>query len=263
LGLAREGRPEGGLGMFENMKGTLRKILPSWLRSLLFHLALRYTGMSHQKVRRMFEYDHALLPNRYLAELEACSSNLESTVRNTGLSMGYPSWNLLYYTLMCSLSPKKREVLAVETGTNQGFSTIVIAQALKDSGVQGVVHTVDIDEEMVARAKENLAKAGLSQYVKFNVQDSLQYLQKLMSEVEYLDFAFLDSSHDYDHVIKEFEVVYSKVVICKGKVYFDNTTSGGVAKALRYIHENYAGNMIEFANCSWSPPGNVIWQPEW
>jgi len=213
-------------------------------------------------MRRMFEYDHTLLPNRYLAELEARSNNLVETVKNTGLSMGYPSWNLLYYMLLCSLSPKKREVIIVETGTNQGFSTIVLAQALKDAGVQGIVHTVDIDERMVERAKENLAKAGLSQYVKFNVQDSLQYLKQLVSEVEYIDFAFLDSSHNYDHVRKEFKIVYHRVVACNGKVYFDNTTSGGVAKAIRYIHENHGGNMIEFANCSWSPPGNVIWQPE-
>jgi hypothetical protein len=45
----------------------------------------------------------------------------------TGLSMGYPAWNLLYYTLLCSLPP---DPVVAEVGTNLGFSTIVLVPGI-------------------------------------------------------------------------------------------------------------------------------------
>lgn len=175
--------------------------------------------------------------------------------------MGYPSWNLLYYALLCSLPPEVREPVIVETGTNQGFSTIVMAQALKDLGARSVVRTVDIDPDVVAIARANVAKAGLSDYVEFHVEDSLKYLKRVVQEVRAIHFAFLDGNHAYDHLRKEFSILHPRVAACRGKVYFDNTTAGGVARALRYIRVAYGGNLIEFENCSWQPPGNAIWQP--
>jgi predicted O-methyltransferase YrrM len=148
----------------------------------------------------------------------------------------------------------------METGTNHGVSTIVLAQALKDAGRCGVVRTVDIDPGVVEIARANVARAGLSEYVEFHVEDSLKYLERLASEVSAIHFAFLDGNHEYDHVRKEFGIIHARVAACRGKVYFDNTTAGGVARALRYIRVAYGGNLIEFENCSWCPPGNAIWQ---
>jgi hypothetical protein len=34
-----------------------------------------------------------------------------------------------------------------------------------------------------------------------------------------------------------------------------------VAEALRRIRAAHGGNLIEFANCSWAPPGNAVWRP--
>ena len=35
--------------------------------------------------------------------------------------------------------------------------------------------------------------------------------------------------------------------------------SGGIGTLS--IRAEYGGSVVEFANCSWSPPGNAIWQP--
>jgi hypothetical protein len=48
---------------------------------------------------------------------------------------------------------------------------------------------------------------------------------------------------------------------CRGKVYFDITSAGGVAEALRRIGAAHGGDLVEFANCSWAPPGNAVCQP--
>lgn len=210
---------------------------------------------------RIYDYDHSLLPNKYLVNIELDNKNPASIAR-TGHTIGYPSWNLLYSILLCSLPTRKREFIIVETGTNYGFSTIIMAQLLKDMNISGVMRTVDINEHTVSLAKKPIKQAGLIDYVEFHVQDSVAYLTSLAHELEYIDFAFLDGSHEYCDVKKEFSIIYPLIVACKGKVFFDNTTSGGVALALQFIKHAYGGHFIEFQRCSSAPPGNVIWQPD-
>jgi predicted O-methyltransferase YrrM len=210
---------------------------------------------------RLFDYRKEMLPNSFLQQREAASHDLDSAIAHTGLSIGYPAWNLLYYSLLCSLPRDGRQVVVVETGTNHGFSTIVLAQALKDLGLKSRVRTVDIDGAVSAIARENVARAGLQDWVEFHVENSLRYLSQLVREVDSVQFAFLDGDHRYEHVCKEFSVLYPSVVAARGKVYFDNTKSGGVALALRFIRKAYGGNLIEFPSCSWRPPGEAIWQP--
>jgi predicted O-methyltransferase YrrM len=209
---------------------------------------------------RSFAYDRRLLVNAYLSERESGVQSLPGAMDSTGLSMGYPAWNLLYYSLLCSL-PRSNPVV-VETGTNQGFSTIVLAQALIDAGADGVVRTVDIDPEVVALARRHAEQAKVADRIRFEVADSRDFLERLSIEVDHVDFAFLDGDHREEAVVAEFEQLHSLVAACRGKVYFDNTASGGVAKALRHIHATYGGNLVEFPNCSWAPTGNAIWQPK-
>jgi predicted O-methyltransferase YrrM len=209
--------------------------------------------------RRRFDYDRRLLVNPYLAEREEGAADLRSAVGRTGLSLGYPAWNLLYYTLLCSLPPS--DPVVVETGTNHGFSTIVLAQALVDGGADGVVRTVDLDPEVVELARGHARRAGVADRIRFHVGDSREFLGRLAAEVDHVDFAFLDGDHRAEAVVAEFERLHPLVAACGGKVFFDNTSRGGVAKALRRIHATWGGSLVEFLNCSWAPPGTAIWQP--
>jgi predicted O-methyltransferase YrrM len=245
--------------------------------------------------RRLFNYDPRLLPNLHMAELEPkvdeawlrglaelerldavepASEDERERVREAGrtirrelfgvtsLSMGYPSWNLLYYSVLCSLRPELDELVVIETGTNRGLSTISMAQALKDLDVEAVVDTVDVDESFVEIARENVEAAGLSDYVRFHIGDGAEFLAGLSERSDHVDFVFLDDLHAYGHVVKEISIVVPKLVARRGKIYFDNTSSGGVASALRFLRREYGGNLIEFNNCSGFPPGNAIWQPD-
>ena len=209
--------------------------------------------------RRTFGYDRRLLVPPYLAQAEAGSHDLASAVALSGLSIGYPAWNLLYYTLLCSLTCAGPVV--VETGTNHGFSTLVMAQALVDAGLGGAVRTVDVDPGVVEVARRHAERAGLAGRIRFAVGDSLAFLERLAGDVDRVDFAFLDADHDAGRVAAEFARIQPLVAACAGKVYFDNTSSGGVAEALRRIRARYGGSLVEFANCSWAPPGNAVWQP--
>ena len=207
------------------------------------------------EIKRIFDYDRNLLPSKYLAEQDAQARDIDSAVRSTGISPGYPSWNLLYYSLLCSLKPNFQ---VVEIGTHRGFSTILMAQAIKDHSTGGKIRTVDIDESLVRIARENVKKAGMEEVVEFNVMNSVEFLKRL--EADHIDFAFIDGDHTASQDMAEFELLRSKVAACGGKVFFDNAAAGGVAEAIVSIRQKYKGNFVEFENCSWGPHGNVIWQ---
>jgi predicted O-methyltransferase YrrM len=227
-----------------------RRLVPSSLKPVIRRLI--YGPGNLTGVRRRRDYDRRLLVNPRLVEAEEQD--------DIQFSVGYPAWNLLYYALLCSL-PVNRSAVVLETGTNIGLSTIVLAQAVKDGGQGGTVHTVEIDPERASTAKENVAAAGLSEFVHFHVGDSTDELRRICLDNPRIDFAFLDARHDFSSVISEFRTVVPRVKAARGMVCFDNTLYGGVAVALRYIRIRYSGNMVEFPNCSWSPPGSAIWQP--
>jgi predicted O-methyltransferase YrrM len=218
-------------------------------------LAARLNGVRGS--RRQFDYDPTLLVNDVLREVEDGVHDIHQAMGTSGLSMGYPSWNLLYYTALCSLS--RPSPVVVEVGTNRGYSTSVLAQALADGGRGGVVHTIDIDPEGQEVARTTVERAGHRDRVRFHTGDSVEQLGKLAAEVASVDFVLLDGAHEYEKVVDEFAVVHP-LTTERTIVYFDNTGSEGVADALVDIRANYAGNLIEFPNCSWWPPGNALWQ---
>ena len=222
---------------------------------------------------RRFDYDRRLLPNSHLRELEPEGADLATAGESTGLTVGYPAWNLLYYTLFCSPRPDPRvfgpepapvadDLVVIETGTNWGISTIVMAQALKDLGTAAKVRTVEMNEALVERARRNVSDAGLTDHVEFHVDDSLAFLSRLAAEVDAFDFVFIDDDHSAEHVIAELAIVCPKIKPGSGKIYFDNTSGRGVGAALEHLKQNYGGNLIHFPNCSFAPPGNAIWQPD-
>jgi len=136
-----------------------------------------------------------------------------------------------------------------------------MAQALKDVHLDAVVHTVDREQGFADIAKQHVALAGLSDYVRFNVEDSLTFLSRIVEEKRHIDFIFIDDNHSFEHVVEEFSIIHPALLLRRGKAYFDNTSEGGVAEALESICANYGGNLVRFENCSWRPPGNAIWQP--
>mgnify|MGYP000908336895 FL=1 len=89
---------------------------------------------------RMFGYNLGLLPNLRLAALEDGVTTIEQARQKSGATIGYPGWGLIYHLLLAHLDRKRIEVI-IETGTNWGCTTIVLAQALIDAGCQGRVIT--------------------------------------------------------------------------------------------------------------------------
>jgi len=86
----------------------------------------------------------------------------------------------------------------LEIGTSFGYSTIWLAMAVKEE--KGRVITVDILPEKITRARENLKKTELDNYVELILGDAKEVLKKLESPV---DIVFLDADkRDYIEFIK-------------------------------------------------------------
>ncbi len=169
--------------------------------------------------------------------------------------------------MLCSVRKNEFNTI-VETGSNLGCSTIILAQALKDSGYNGRVYSVEIVEENYKKAKENIEKAYLAELVDMYLDDSLNFISTFSPENRLITFAFLDGCNDEQHVFKEFSLIY-KYLDNKSIVFFDNTyliddnpKNSRVNGALKRIKAKYAGNLINFENTSWYTPGQAIWQKD-
>lgn|SRR5215831_1136814 len=218
---------------------------------------------------RRFDYDRRLIPNEHLRTLELGVADLDRAQERTGWTVGYPGWGLLYYVLLSHLSWDRANTI-IETGTNWGASTIVLAQALVDAGVEGHVHTFELRPEFAMIARDNLDKAGLGKHVTIHVGNSLERLPRVLEDLRAVRVAFLDGSHEHDDVMMEFETILTKLEP-NGFVMFDNTypltdPSKGeparVAAALETIKARHGGNIVNFESVSWYTPGMAIWQPK-
>jgi hypothetical protein len=223
--------------------------------------------MKKPQYNRAFDYDKKLLPNTYIECLEENVTCIDEAIPKSGHTIGYPGWNLIYYAVLCCLR-KDAFNNVIETGTNLGCSTIILAQALKDSQLDGCVYTVEIDKMNYEKANDNIKNAGVADFVKLYNRDSLSFLAKVSLENDLIAFAFLDGCHDQDNVVKEFELIYP-YLDHKSFVAFDNTyllsedeENNKVNGALKIIKRKYGGNLINFENVSWFTPGLAFWQKD-
>lgn len=214
---------------------------------------------------RMFNYSPGLLPNPQLAVLEHGVSSIEQARLKSGATIGYPGWGLIYHLLLSHLD-RSREEIIIETGTNWGCTTIVLAQALIDAGCKGRIFTFELEPDNAARADANLHAADVADRVELHLGDSRQTLPKALEGISGIRVAFLDASHLYNDVKQEFEIVLPKLAD-DALVIFDNTyriadkgEDQRVNGFLRDMPSLYGGNLINMEFVSWYTPGMAIWQ---
>lgn len=216
---------------------------------------------------RMFGYDLSRLPNSHLAALEDGVRTIEEARTRSGATIGYPGWGVIYHLLLAHLDRSRYEVI-VETGTNWGCTTIVLAQALVDAGCGGRVVTIESDSKNAEVARRNIQAAGLEERIELYVGDSRRLIGTVLPHENTVRFVFLDASHLHDDVTEEFEIVRPKLAP-DALVLFDNTYRIAehnedplVNGALRTICSRYGGNLINLEFVSWFTPGLAIWQRE-
>jgi predicted O-methyltransferase YrrM len=115
----------------------------------------------------------------------------------------------LLYAMVCATKPE----VVVEIGTSYGYSTIHLAQGLKDNG-RGHLYTAEIEPERVAAAIANVDEAGLLDIVT---------LRRELPKLERIDLAFLDAAHDED-ALRDYltQVSAAKLVVVHDAAWQDH-----------------------------------------
>jgi predicted O-methyltransferase YrrM len=136
--------------------------------------------------------------------------------------------------VLATLSQLLRPKAILEVGTYTGYSALCLAEGLQPGGV---LHTIDINEELESMVRRYVAEAGLDNTIHLHVGDARHLIPTL--EVEW-DLVFLDA--DKENYATYFDLVIDRVrpggvivadnVLWSGKV-IDPAVSDAETDALR------------------------------
>src|SRR5207245_1796399 len=127
---------------------------------------------------------------------------------------------------------------SVEIGMANGFSTLFIAQALRENGIG---RHIAIDPYQTAdwggAARVSLRRAGLDQLVEVIEKPSHQALPELEQQGAVAQFIFVDGSHMFDYVMADF-LLADRILAEGGLIAFDDSDWDAVSKVMRFALSN-------------------------
>ncbi len=131
----------------------------------------------------------------------------------------------------------------LEIGTYTGYATLALAEGL---GEDGIIHTIEINEELEDRVNGYFSESGLSKKIKLHIGDACDIVNTLN---EVWDLVFIDA--DKENYLKYYELVLPKVrrggiiiadnVLWSGKVMDNSATDNDtvqLSKFNRTVHED-------------------------
>jgi len=127
----------------------------------------------------------------------------------------------------------------IEIGALGGYSTIWLARALDE---KGKLTSIELEPKHAEVAKENIARAGLSDKVEILVGDALKILPKLVKDKISADLIFIDAEKTqyvsyFDYALKlakKGTVIIADNVIREGKILEENSSDEMVIGAKKY-----------------------------
>jgi predicted O-methyltransferase YrrM len=156
-------------------------------------------------------------------------------IKSSGIC--YQHGRLLYATLVRYMREHGREHLTiVETGTARGFSALCLAKAMHDTGASGKIITFDVlphetkilwncvlDASGPRTRAELLHEYAdlLTRFVIFHRGDSTRQMPKMSASR--INLAFLDSVHEYEHVMAEWSAIRGRQ-LPGDLIFFDDYT---------------------------------------
>ena len=138
---------------------------------------------------------HTTAPSKLLYDLE----------RETYLKMINPRMLAGHYQgqLLKMLSQMIQPQRILEVGTFTGYSAICLAEGLQEGGL---LHTIEVNEELKTRATNYFEKAGKGQQIQMHIGDACEIIPSLD---EVFDLVFLDA--DKQSYIRYYKLVFDKV----------------------------------------------------
>lgn len=170
--------------------------------------------------------DHSSEENEVLAEL---NRETYAKVLIPRMLSGHLQGRVL--SMLSNMIQPKR---ILEIGTYTGYSAICLAEGLT---TDGLVHTIDVNEELQSMIEKYLAKAGLKEKVNLHIGNALEIIPKLDED---WDLVFIDA--DKENYMNYYKMLVPKLkkgayiiadnVLWSGKVLEDYTELDEETKAL-------------------------------
>ena len=147
--------------------------------------------------------------------------SLKSLNSGSGSTLG--DYKFLY-GFVSLIRPKR----ILEIGTHRGASTIAMAMALRDEGLEDSrIISVDIIKSYLEIAAEQIERLGLSKYVELVHGNS-----SMVRNYPFFDVVFIDGNHSYEGCKRDFENVKDKATYI---ILHDAVSTEDVAKLVKEI----------------------------
>jgi caffeoyl-CoA O-methyltransferase len=130
------------------------------------------------------------LQNLLLTYCEPEDELLQHIDRETQLKVLMPRMLSGHYQgrVLSMLSKMSNPKRILEIGTFTGYATLCLAEGLTDDGI---IYTLDINEELEDRVRNNFSKSPLNTKIKYILGDAQQSLTSLRNET--FDLVFIDA----------------------------------------------------------------------
>jgi predicted O-methyltransferase YrrM len=147
---------------------------------------------------------------------------------------------------IADLVRSERPHAALEIGMAWGLSTLFILKALLENGDEFRPHVViDPGQSRLYSnaANRSLRDLGIADLVEFHEEPSELALPQLVRENRQFDLAFIDGSHQFDHVFVDLSFVHL-LLRPGGVVIFDDANWSAVRLTCRFAETNYGYQAI-------------------
>ena len=135
--------------------------------------------------------------------------------------------------ISCMLQPK----YILELGTYTGYSAICLAKGLQEGGV---LHTVELNDEIETFIRKQLGKAGVEDKIKLHIGSALEVIQQF--DIEF-DLVFIDA--DKRQYPQYYDAVFP-LVRKGGFIIADNVLWDGKVIAPIARNDEYTRGIVEF-----------------
>jgi predicted O-methyltransferase YrrM len=193
-----------------------------WWFAINDYLPLIYSSLSDEEFKLLIDWYDETEEKQLIGE---CNVPLISTL------VGFVSGNSLDRIIQC--------------GHYAGYSTLLLGWALRKMGKKKALFSIDINPDVTEFTQKRIDKAGLSDVVSLCVGDSADK-DAAFQGIGYFNgkrpkAVFIDSSHQYEHTLRELELWFD-LLVTGGFLFlhdvsdyaktFDSTGNGGVQKAI-------------------------------
>ena len=167
-----------------------------------------------------------------LIEIDFFMNLIAQNISNELEKTQHEFWNISHQTaeFISMLIKISRVRNVLEIGTSNGYSTLWIADALKDSGLNGHLTTIEYYEKRQCIARENIEKCNLSEYVTFKQGKALE----IISTLDFIpDMVFIDANKS--EYIQYFDILKDKLPV--GAIILADNVVSHAAKVADFLEE--------------------------